>query len=61
MKCLENMLIKKNMLVKNMNKKADLPGWSYVVAFIISLFVIALVVYISLKSKGTILDLLKGF
>jgi len=47
-------------LIKKMNRKADLPGWSYIVALIISLFVIALVIYMSWKSKTTILELLRA-
>ena len=40
------------------NKKADMPGWSYVVGLIIGLFVIALIIFIATKSKDSILKLL---
>ena len=42
------------------NKKATI-GWGYVVALIIGLIVIGLIIYISLKSKWKILDIIENF
>jgi len=42
------------------NKKATI-GWGYVVALVIGLIVIGLIIYISLKSKGKISDLIENF
>jgi hypothetical protein len=38
------------------NKKASIPGWGYVVALIIGLFLIVALVMISIKSKNFLLD-----
>jgi len=46
-----------------MNKKASMPGWAYVVALIIGLFVIILIIWIAIKSGSTTkgyLDIVKG-
>jgi hypothetical protein len=40
------------------NKKADIPMWGYIVALTIGLFVIAFIIFVSLKSKGGILSML---
>ena len=51
-------------LIKMKNKKAtSIPGWIYVIALIIGLFVIALIIWITVKSGGKMsgfLDILKG-
>ena len=51
-------------LIKMKSKKAmDLPGWGYVIALIIGLFVIGLIVWVTIKSGGNMrnwLDVLKG-
>ncbi|GEM_PF-5130185 len=44
-----------------MNKNAELPAWSYVIGLIISLLVIMLIIYITLKAKGSILELVRFF
>ncbi|MBW3001719.1 hypothetical protein KY338_00995 [Candidatus Woesearchaeota archaeon] len=46
-----------------MNKKAEMPGWAYVVALIIGLLVIILIIWIATKSSSTTkgyLDIIKG-
>jgi len=51
-------------LIKMKNKKAtQLPGWAYVIALIIGLFVIVLIIWITAKSGGKMkgfLDMFKG-
>ncbi|MEM4263951.1 MAG: hypothetical protein QW666_03610 [Candidatus Woesearchaeota archaeon] len=37
------------------NKKADIPVWGYIVALILGLLVLALIIWISIKSKGGML------
>lgn len=48
-------------LIKIKNKKADMPGWSYVVAIIIGLFVIAFIIWVAVKSGGKQVELLSFF
>ncbi|MBD3304648.1 hypothetical protein GF343_05915 [Candidatus Woesearchaeota archaeon] len=46
-----------------LNKKAEMPGWAYVVALIIGLLVLILIIWIATKSSSTIkgyLDIVKG-
>jgi len=45
-------------LTKMKNKKADIPIWGYIVGLIIGLFVLALIIVISIKSKGGMIGLL---
>lgn len=45
-------------LIKMKNKKADIPIWGYIVGLIIGLFVLALIIVISIKSKGGMIGLL---
>ena len=43
-------------------KKASLPGWAYIVALIIGLFVIAFLIWLAVKATGKqieILDILR--
>ncbi len=41
------------------DKRADLPGWSYVIALIIGLFVIAFLIWLAIKSTGKQVDILE--
>ena len=43
------------------NKKASMPGWVYVVGIIIGLFVLMLIIWVSVKSKGHTEGLLSAF
>lgn len=40
------------------SKKGDIPGWSYIVALIIGLLVIAFIVWLAVKSGSKQVDLL---
>jgi hypothetical protein len=44
-----------------MDKKAELPGWAYVVALIIGFFVLLFVIWLATKSSYSIVDQLRGF
>lgn len=48
-------------LIKMKSKKADMPGWSYIVAMIIGLFVIAFIIWVAVKSGGKQVELLNFF
>ena len=43
-----------------MNKKADLPGWSYVIALVIGIALLLLVIWLSNKSGQGIVETLKS-
>jgi len=42
------------------NKKASVPGWIYLIGLIIGLFVIALFIWVTVKSGGAQSELLSG-
>ena len=43
-----------------MDKKAELPGWSYVVALIIGFFLLLFIIWLATKSGYSIVDQLRG-
>ena len=50
-------------LIKMFNKKASLPGWTYVVALIIGILVLVLIIWMVTKSGSTTkgyLDIVKN-